>query len=693
MIGETKSGSDGRDGLAEGNLRVSVFGGLTLQLGNSDTVAMSSRRAGLLLARLIVRSGKKVDRDELAESIWPNADRSSAKSSLRQAVFGLKQVLEPLGCSAFDADDQSCWLDSDQVKSDYEVFKRGLASEDFQAWKEAIDAYCGPFLGRDDDVWAANERYVLEAEYRQLLFRIVRHFGQQGFVKEAIEYALLASRNDPLDERARFSLIRLYLRDREFSLAKQEYSDLENRLSQELGTQPSIPFARLTAKAGSVEDIGESNPATAPQRLESDSPSTPGRSRMLLVACLAVAAMSLAFLAFSKSGHKRSYEELHAEFVQLSKALPTDQNRERQSAVLALIAEDAYSAIYGPDEQAWRGRLSPDMKEIERVEAWCLTHNVERAIQIGGALERYSLLAGNWQAWGQQLNRALDASSEKPSKERSRAIVAVAFANGMDSPVMARRLASAVDYYHSRKETWGEAQTTRAQGFIAASNYRFGEAHDRYKTALSLFRQAGSNSGEAITQLCIAVTAGDPRESPAQAEIRQFENIIASFDKFSLVRNDWGIEFSGSILLEKALKSSANRQTIPYLNQCRIRLAKLADYEEVCGNSAASSESHLNSVRIALRCSDKQALVQSLAETVSSSFASRLSAKELFMLGVAGRQLEKGGGTNLVTEETLSELKSKMQNVLGADGAEKVANDADKVSPYEAISSVFRQKF
>ena len=108
-----------------------------------------------LLIYLAVRDGP-VSRDELAELLWPAADRRHSRASLRQALWTLRQ---DLGEEIFASEDPVA-LSATRVSTDLESFRAALRRGDIST---ASELWTGPplqeleFPGMRGWAWWAEE--------------------------------------------------------------------------------------------------------------------------------------------------------------------------------------------------------------------------------------------------------------------------------------------------------------------------------------------------------------------------------------------------------------------------------------------------------------------------------------------------------------------------------------------------------
>src|SRR4051812_23947010 len=133
-------------------LRVHVIGALRIELGGETVEPPASRREWSLLAWLALHPGRH-SRGEVAARFWPDVLDSSARASLRSAVWALRRGLGPAaGPHLLAGRDELGLLD---VEVDARAFAALLEADRLA---EAVAAGDGELLPGCDDDWAAEAR-------------------------------------------------------------------------------------------------------------------------------------------------------------------------------------------------------------------------------------------------------------------------------------------------------------------------------------------------------------------------------------------------------------------------------------------------------------------------------------------------------------------------------------------------------
>ncbi|MBS1727659.1 MAG: tetratricopeptide repeat protein [Armatimonadetes bacterium] len=240
--------------------RVEMLGTYQLRSQGRVTDRFRTRRVAALLAFLTLSRNHLHSRDEVAELLWPDLDPGVARRNLRQALFSLRQVIEPPEVPAgsiLRINQAMLSLNPEAIVTDVAEFER-LAnrarderepSAKFELLREAIALYRGPLMPGFDDDWLFGFRFELEDLYLSLLGTMIESCEAMGRSEDAIHYLRLALAKEPLNEDWHVDLMRHYLEVNRPTSAVQQYEELERILRQELDCEPDDPAQGLVRRA------------------------------------------------------------------------------------------------------------------------------------------------------------------------------------------------------------------------------------------------------------------------------------------------------------------------------------------------------------------------------------------------------------------------------------------------------------
>jgi DNA-binding SARP family transcriptional activator len=237
--------------------------------GPGRDVEWRLRRALLLLAYLAAAPQHRAGKEELAEALWPEADRESLRRNFHPTLSWLRRALAPAGDrrraagvvarqGAYELDRGWRWeidlLDFERLVAEGE---RALATAEagaaIAAWEEAWRLYRGPFLEGFDAAWIEPVREEAHRRYLDLLRRLGDVYADLGRLEAAVDACRSLLGRDPLQEPVHLTLMRLYARQGRRDLVRRQYDRLQSTLSEELGVEPlletTLEYHRLMGRA------------------------------------------------------------------------------------------------------------------------------------------------------------------------------------------------------------------------------------------------------------------------------------------------------------------------------------------------------------------------------------------------------------------------------------------------------------
>ena len=143
--------------------RIEMLGWLRAQSGDLTLTRFRTQKTALLLARLAFYPRRAHPREELADLLWPDADRDSGRNRLKQSLAILRRQLEPPGTpagSVLIADRLSVRLNPAAVFTDVAEFEAALHAKQIE---QAATLYQGELLPGFYDDWVIEERERLAA--------------------------------------------------------------------------------------------------------------------------------------------------------------------------------------------------------------------------------------------------------------------------------------------------------------------------------------------------------------------------------------------------------------------------------------------------------------------------------------------------------------------------------------------------
>ena len=251
----------------DGGLRIRVLGVVEVDRGDRPLIrgAWRSRRARGLFNVLAVHCFAPVPREQVLEALWPGADPARSATSLRQAVFQLRRLLDPGGRSGGDlvrtdgeavelvlAGPEACdrLVFEDAVATARRARRHGDAAAERDHLLRAADLWRGPFLA--DTPYERPVEAVavaLQQTFRGVVERAASLLGEEGRWEEMLELARRGAREEPLHEPFAAQELEALLALDRGAEARQVYQRFAKRYQQELGLLPADRLKSLAEQA------------------------------------------------------------------------------------------------------------------------------------------------------------------------------------------------------------------------------------------------------------------------------------------------------------------------------------------------------------------------------------------------------------------------------------------------------------
>ena len=227
-------------------LRARLFGGLAVEVDGRAVADVPGIKPRALLAYLLMRPGMQ-SRARLAGVFWPDVLDTSARASLRSALWGVRGALEAAGggdylvadrAGAGLAPDLPRWIDAEEAE-------RLLATGDRASLEAAVELAARPFLPEIADEWAIEAQDAWRDRLVGALDRLAELAEADGDLAAAIEWTRRGLRHDRLREAGHRALIRRLAAAGERAQAMAAYRRCRDVLAAELGIPPSAETRAL----------------------------------------------------------------------------------------------------------------------------------------------------------------------------------------------------------------------------------------------------------------------------------------------------------------------------------------------------------------------------------------------------------------------------------------------------------------
>lgn len=211
-----------------------LLGGLRAD-EDGRSVALPAGQPRLLLALLALSPQPGRPREQISDTLWPEAPIDRAARYLSNALYRLRKTLGA-GWLHVDGDRlallPTVWVDQHH----FEQLARSHQPDD---WQRGVAAYSGDLLPEIYADWVLPPRVALREQYLRLIVQLGELAASQGRWAEAVgHYQRLAS-TDPLNEAAQRGRMQALAALGQASEALEAYAHFAAMLEAELGVAPA----------------------------------------------------------------------------------------------------------------------------------------------------------------------------------------------------------------------------------------------------------------------------------------------------------------------------------------------------------------------------------------------------------------------------------------------------------------------
>lgn len=240
------------------------------RVATGEEVVFRTRKTRLLLGLLLLSPGCRMNREQLASLLWDPAPETLARSSLRQALRELREVLGPQDEDVVEADRFTVGLKGAAFDVDVRRFRELIATgaQDQAALISAAALWQGELFGPAQpsapvfEAWLQIERSQLRSVLTGALTdRLEKLIAANAFTDTRIAEELV--RIEPSHELAHQFIMRFHAQRGDQSAALRQFGLLEKALEEELDSEPSEASNELLVAIKSGE-VSLQRPASLP---------------------------------------------------------------------------------------------------------------------------------------------------------------------------------------------------------------------------------------------------------------------------------------------------------------------------------------------------------------------------------------------------------------------------------------------
>jgi DNA-binding SARP family transcriptional activator len=256
------------------SLRLYLFGPFRVVVEGRELreADWTRRKAASLVKLLAFQPHRRMHREKLAETLYPELEPKAATENLHRMVYEARRSLEPDlrpgAKSRFIAvakqqilltaphGPSDIWIDLEEFE---QRAAAALKSAQISACEEVLALYGGELLPGDDyDDWVLARRELTTALFHELLHHTARLYTQSGALAEAIECYRRLTTHVPTDEQGHREMMRLFAQTGDHAQAERQYQFCLNALERFLSVKPQRETIELREQIAAAA----SNPQT-----------------------------------------------------------------------------------------------------------------------------------------------------------------------------------------------------------------------------------------------------------------------------------------------------------------------------------------------------------------------------------------------------------------------------------------------
>lgn len=234
-----------------------------LYVDGAPVTAWQGQRCLGVLLYMLAHHPLPVSRDALIDAFWVDADPTSARRSLHQAVYRLRETLRGVahdtqliayeGGTYRVSRDVAVWTDVDEferlVAAGDRAARQGEETDALGWYRTAETLYVDDYLpGHRYEDWCQPRRAALRQAYATIAGHLADHYVDSGDAAMAIALSQRLLARDPTNETAFRLLMRGHLVAGQRHLAAAAFHTCTAVLRRELRLEPSAATRRLFAE-------------------------------------------------------------------------------------------------------------------------------------------------------------------------------------------------------------------------------------------------------------------------------------------------------------------------------------------------------------------------------------------------------------------------------------------------------------
>jgi DNA-binding SARP family transcriptional activator len=242
-------------------IRVSLFGRFEARCDKRQAPGLRARKVQEFLSYMLLSRQRQIQREKLADRLWPQVDSACAKKYLRQALWQLQRAYETEAAPGdgpllvVDQDwvgihvDAPLWVDAHELERAHESAVDAPPGELAPLLRErirsAVSLYRGELLEGWYHDWCVDQREAFRTMYLSLLHHLMVDADATGNWEGGLVYGRRALHEDRASERTHVLMMRLHLLAGDRTAALRQFEMCEAALRRDLNVVPQESTRRL----------------------------------------------------------------------------------------------------------------------------------------------------------------------------------------------------------------------------------------------------------------------------------------------------------------------------------------------------------------------------------------------------------------------------------------------------------------
>lgn len=211
----------------QSGLKIRLLGTFEVEGEESILPRLQRQKTKWLLALLVLRHGKPVERTRLANLLWP--DDLEPRNNLNNSVNDLRRALGRESARLITTT-HTLAFDLTGADVDLIAFDAGIRATNIGTLTEAVTLYTGPLLEDCADAWVQEERQRRQAAYLKAVQKLAQHALEDEDHPRAISWLKQIAWVDLSQQDIHRSLMQTLSRTGAFTAAMEVYYELRSRL-------------------------------------------------------------------------------------------------------------------------------------------------------------------------------------------------------------------------------------------------------------------------------------------------------------------------------------------------------------------------------------------------------------------------------------------------------------------------------